>query len=32
LILRNAAAGVGFDALGNIFQEFIARKITRKKH
>ncbi len=30
-ILRNSAMGIGFEALGNIFQEFVARKITRKK-
>jgi hypothetical protein len=32
VILRNSAMGVGFDAIGNLFQEFVARKITRKKH
>jgi len=31
-ILRNATYGIGFDALGNLFQEFVAPKITRKKH
>lgn len=31
-ILRNATLGLGFDALGNLFQEFIAPKITRRKH
>ncbi len=31
-ILRNSAMGVGFEALDNLFQEFVARKITRKKH
>ncbi len=30
VILRNATLGIGFDALGNLFQEFVARKITRK--
>ena len=30
VILRNATMGIGFDALGNLFQEFWARKITRK--
>ncbi len=29
-ILRNSAYGIGFDALGNLFQEFVARKLTRK--
>jgi len=29
-ILQNAALSIGFDALGNLFQEFVARKITRK--
>jgi hypothetical protein len=32
VILRNSAMGIGFDALGNLFQEFVALKITRKKH
>ena len=32
VILRNSAMGIGFDALGNLFQEFVARKITRKNH
>jgi len=32
VILRNSAYGIGFDALGNLFQEFVARKLTRKKH
>jgi hypothetical protein len=31
-ILRNATYSFGFDALGNLFQEFLAPKITRKKH
>jgi len=31
VILRNSAMGIGFEALGNLFQEFLARKITRKK-
>lgn len=31
VILRNSAMGIGFDALGNLFQEFAARKITRKR-
>jgi hypothetical protein len=30
-ILRNSVESIGFDALGNLFQEFFARKITRKK-
>lgn len=29
-ILQDAALSIGFDALGNLFQEFVARKITRK--
>jgi hypothetical protein len=29
-ILRNATIGIGFDALGNLAQEFVIRKITRK--
>jgi hypothetical protein len=32
VILRNSAIGIGFDAIGNLFQEFVARKITRKRH
>ena len=32
VILRNAVTGIGIDALGNLFQEFVARKITRKGH
>jgi hypothetical protein len=32
VILRNSAMGIGFDSLGNLFQEFVARKITRKIH
>jgi hypothetical protein len=31
VILRNSAMGIGFDALGNLFQEFVARRITRRK-
>jgi hypothetical protein len=31
-ILRNSAASIGFDALGNLFEEFLSRKITRKIH
>ncbi len=31
-VLRHAAMGLGFESLGNLFQEFVARKITRKKH
>ena len=31
VILRNSAMGIGFDALGNLFQEFAARKLTRKR-
>lgn len=30
VILRNATMGIGFDALGNLFQVFWARQITRK--
>ena len=30
VILRNATMGIGFDALGNLFQEFLARKVSRK--
>ena len=30
-VLQNAGIGIGADALSNVFQEFIARKITRKK-
>ena len=32
VILRNSAMSIGFDALGNLFQEFVARKLTRKIH
>ncbi len=32
VILRSATYGIGFDALGNLFQEFAARKLTRKKN
>ena len=31
-VVQNAVIGIGADALGNLFQEFLARKITRKKH
>ena len=31
VILRNSALSIGFDALGNLFQEFVARKITHKR-
>lgn len=31
VILRNSTMGIGFDALGNLFQEFVARRITRKR-
>jgi len=31
VILRNSAMGIGFDALGNLFQEFAARKLTRNR-
>ncbi len=31
VIVQNAAIGIGAEALGNLFQEFIARKLTRKK-
>jgi hypothetical protein len=31
VVMRNSAMSIGFDALGNLFQEFVARKITRKK-
>jgi hypothetical protein len=30
VILRNSALSIGFDALGNLFQEFVARRITRR--
>jgi hypothetical protein len=30
-VVRGAAIGIGADALGNVFQEFVARKITRRK-
>ena len=32
VILRNAAMGIGFQALGDLFQEFVAPKITHRKH
>ena len=32
VILRNSAMSIAFDALGNLFQEFAARKITRGIH
>ncbi len=32
VILRNSAMGIGIDALFNLFQEFAAHKITRKRH
>jgi len=31
VVLRNSTIGIGFDALGSLFQEFVARKITRKR-
>ena len=31
VMLRGSAIGLGFNALGNLFQEFLAKKITRKK-
>ena len=31
VILRSSAIGLGFNAVGNLFQEFLAKKITRKK-
>jgi hypothetical protein len=31
VVLQNSAMGIGFEALGNLFQEFAARKITRKR-
>jgi hypothetical protein len=31
LILQNAALGIGFEAMGNLFREFVAKKITKKK-
>ena len=31
VVVQNATIGIGGEALGNLFQEFIARKITRKK-
>lgn len=30
-VVQNAAIGIGIDALANVFQEFVARRITRKK-
>jgi hypothetical protein len=30
-ILRNSAIGLGFEALGGLFREFVARKITPKR-
>lgn len=30
-IIQNGAIGIGADALGNLFQEFVARRITRRK-
>ncbi len=29
---QNAAIGIGGDAIGNLFQEFLSKKLTRKKH
>ncbi len=31
-ILRNSVIGLGFDAAEHLFQEFVAKKITRKRH
>lgn len=31
MVLQNAGIGIGIDALANVFQEFVARKISRKK-
>lgn len=31
VVVRGAAIGIGADALGNVFQELVARKITRRK-
>jgi len=31
-ILRNSATGIGFEAAGYLFQEFVFRKITRRDH
>lgn len=31
IILRNSAIGLGFTAAGNLFQEFLSKKITRKR-
>ena len=31
VILRNSAIGLGFSAVGNLFQEFVSKKITRKR-
>ena len=31
VILRNSAIGIGGEALGYLFQEFVAKKITRKR-
>lgn len=31
IILRNSAIGLGLNAAGNLFQEFLSRKLTRKR-
>lgn len=31
-VVQNAAIGIGAEALANLFQEFAAKKITRRKH
>ena len=32
VILKDSAIGIGFEAVGKLFQEFVAHKITRRKH
>src|SRR6185295_12060853 len=31
IVLEHAAIGIGGNAVGNLFQEFIARRLTRRK-
>jgi len=31
VILQSSAIGLGFEAVGNLFQEFLSKKLTRKK-
>ncbi len=31
VILRSSAIGLGFEVVGNLFQEFLSRKLTRKR-